>query len=147
MKQWQKYGLLALAGGIGYNGVELLWRGYSHWSMTVTGGICLLLLWTLQQRMADQSLWKRCVMGMILITAVEFLVGCVVNLVFCWEVWDYTDAPCNLLGQVCLPYSLLWGLLCAPVFWGMQTLGRLRRERRKPIPRHGKTAESGEAPL
>lgn len=25
-----------------------------------------------------------------------------------WNVWDYSDQPFNLLGQICLSYTLLW---------------------------------------
>ena len=31
-------------GGLGYGGIEILWRGATHWSMLLTGGVCLLLL-------------------------------------------------------------------------------------------------------
>lgn len=27
-------------------------------------------------------------------------------------VWDYSAAPFNLLGQICLPFTLLWFPLC-----------------------------------
>ena len=31
-------------GGLGYGAIEILWRGATHWSMLLTGGICLLIL-------------------------------------------------------------------------------------------------------
>ena len=37
-----------------------------------------------------------------------------VNNLLGFEVWDYRDMPLNILGQVCLPYSLLWCLLTLP---------------------------------
>ncbi len=27
--------------------VEILWRGYTHWTMTLTGGVCFLVLYGL----------------------------------------------------------------------------------------------------
>ena len=31
-------------------------------------------------------------------------------------VWDYSGVPLSLWGQICLPYSALWFLLCLAVF-------------------------------
>lgn len=35
-----------------------------------------------------------------------------VNRVMHLGVWDYSAAPFNLLGQICLPFTLLWFPLC-----------------------------------
>ena len=93
--------------------MEILWRGYTHWTMTVTGGVCFTVLYILHiYARAIPFLW-RCVLGSAAITLVEFAVGCTVNLWLGWDVWNYSDVPCNLLGQICLPFSLLWTALCA----------------------------------
>ncbi len=42
------------------------------------------------------------------VTAAELACGCVVNLWMGLGVWDYANMPLNLLGQVCLVYTLLW---------------------------------------
>ena len=44
----------------------------------------------------------------------EFITGAVVNVLLGWGVWDYSDRPLNLYGQVCLLYSLYWLLLSIP---------------------------------
>ena len=36
--------ILFLFGGTGYALLELLWRGFTHWSMFVLGGVCYLLV-------------------------------------------------------------------------------------------------------
>lgn len=120
MKKAGFYFCLFVLGGLGYNGIEILWRGYSHWSMTLTGGVCVLALWFIQQQMEKRPLWLRGLVGSGFVTMVEFSVGCVVNLTFHWQVWDYSANAFNLLGQVCLPYSLLWWMLCMLVFWVLQ---------------------------
>lgn len=41
-------------------------------------------------------------------TVAELVTGLILN---CWlglGIWDYSDMPCNLWGQICLPYTLLW---------------------------------------
>ena len=47
----------------------------------------------------------------LVVTGIEFVSGCIVNLWLGWNVWDYSHMPFNLLGQICLPFSLLWVLV------------------------------------
>ena len=49
-----------------------------------------------------------------IITAVEFLVGLVVNVWLKFNVWDYSKLPYNVMGQVCLLYTNLWFFLSLP---------------------------------
>ena len=44
----------------------------------------------------------------------EFSVGVIDNLVMGWSVWDYSAMPFNLYGQICLPFTGLWFLVCIP---------------------------------
>ncbi len=106
---------LLVAGGISYAGVELLWRHRTHWSMVLTGGVCFLSLYKLYKKYPNLSVPEKCVIGSGVITGIEFMVGCFVNLKMGWRVWDYSSMPMNLLGQVCLLYSVLWGALCIPL--------------------------------
>ena len=111
----RKAGLFLLGGG-GYVGLELLWRGRSHVSMFAAGGICFLLLGRLQRTRLAPTL--QCVLGAVIITAVELLTGLLVNRTY--RVWDYRQMPFNFLGQICLPFSLLW----LPVSLGAMVLYR-----------------------
>ena len=106
--------LLAVGGG-GYYLAEVLYRGYSHWSMAVCGGVCLLSIYHMNKRMSEQGLLLRALAGAGLITAVELTCGSIVNLALDMNVWDYSHMPFNLLGQICLPFSLLWFAVCIPV--------------------------------
>lgn len=103
-------GLFAL-GAVGYCLLEILWRGHTHWSMGVAGGVCLVGLYGLHRRMAGRPLVLQAAAGAALITAVEFCVGCVVNLLLGWNVWDYSGWRFHLLGQVCLVFCVLWFVL------------------------------------
>ncbi len=103
--------LLFGVGAVGYCLLELLWRGYTHWSMGVTGGACLVGLYLLHRRLQRLPLAVQALAGAALITAAEFAVGCVVNLLLGWNVWDYSGWRVQLLGQICLVFSLLWYVL------------------------------------
>ena len=104
MKFWKKT-VLFLAGGTGYVGLELLWRGRSHSSMFLAGGVCFMLLGLLD-RARKLPGFLRASAGAGIITAVELLAGLIANRDY--SVWDYRNMPLNFLGQICLAYSLLW---------------------------------------
>lgn len=100
--------LLEIGGGL-YLLIELLFRGYSHWTMFFVGGLCFLLVgWINEFIPWKVALWKQMLLGGFLITLVEFLSGCLLNLFLGLNIWDYSDLPLNLLGQICLPFSLIW---------------------------------------
>ncbi|MDD5889629.1 MAG: hypothetical protein PUC69_03315 [Ruminococcus sp.] len=104
-----------LIGGVTYAMIEIMWRGNTHWTMVLLGGLCFLTLYKLFGYMSNYSLMEKCVLGAIVITALEFVVGCIVNLIFHMNVWNYSRMPLNLSGQICILYSTLWGFLCIPI--------------------------------
>lgn len=102
--------VLFLIGGWIYTGMELIWRGRTHWSMFILGGLCFVLVGLINEHHYkwNQSLILQSIIGAVLITALEFMTGCIVNLWLKWNVWDYSNLPFNLLGQICLYFFLLW---------------------------------------
>ena len=46
----------------------------------------------------------------LLTTGLEFFVGWLLELVFKTRWWDYSDRRFNLMGHVCLEFSLAWGV-------------------------------------
>ena len=111
-----KYLTVFVIGAFGYALIELLWRWRTHWTMMVTGGICFMIIYALS-RLERVPLAYKCAMGALAITAVEFTVGCIVNRALGWGVWDYSDLEYNIMGQVCLLFSIIWYLLCIPAFY------------------------------
>ncbi len=99
-----------------YSLIEIVGRGYTHWTMALTGGTVLSLLYIINSR-RTMTLIKSCFIGSVLITALELCVGIFDNIIMGWNVWDYTDMPLNVLGQICLPFSGLWFLLCIPAYY------------------------------
>lgn len=103
-------------GGAGYCLVELLWRGDTHWSMYITGGLCFYIIGALNRTiLCGHRLWTKCAAGAGIITCVEFVCGCIVNIWLGLSVWDYTPLPLNIMGQVSLLYSVYWYILSAPL--------------------------------
>lgn len=101
--------ILAIIGGMIYILLEMLWRGYSHWTMFLLGGICFVAIGLINEVISwEMLLWKQVLIGACIVTSLEFLTGCIVNLWLGWNVWDYSNLPGNILGQICPQYFLLW---------------------------------------
>lgn len=102
-------GCLFLIGGAIYVLIELVYRGYSHWTMFLLGGLCFVLIGGVNEYIPwEMPLWLQAGIGAVIITALEFICGCIVNLALGWDVWDYSNTPLNILGQVCLPFAIIW---------------------------------------
>lgn len=109
-----KYLFLGVIGSIVYMSLEILWRGYTHWTMGILGGICFICLGLINELLSwETPLVLQMFIGSIIITVLEFITGCIVNLWLGWNVWDYSNLPLNLLGQICLPFSILWYFISA----------------------------------
>lgn len=109
MKKLLKLGCLFLIGGAIYILIELVYRGYSHWTMFIVGGLCFVLIGGINEFLSwDTPLWLQAGIGAVIITVLEFICGCIVNLALGWNVWDYSNTPLNILGQVCLPFAIIW---------------------------------------
>lgn len=107
-----KYVALLATGGLLYIILELAWRGRSHWTMFLLGGICFINLGLINEVLPwDMPLWQQILTGACIVTALEFLTGCIVNLWLGWGVWDYSGLQGNVLGQICPQYCLLWLLV------------------------------------
>lgn len=112
MKFLKKSVMFALGGGA-YVGLELLWRGRSHVSMFLAGGISVLLLGGLNRTEPRLPLPLRAVAGAGVITMVELAAGLLFNRDH--SVWDYRGMWGNWMGQICPLFSLLWIGLAALV--------------------------------
>lgn len=104
-----EYLFLLMFGGIVYYGIEILYRGYSHVSMFFVGGLCFIFIGLINEIFEwTTPLWKQILIGDIIVLIVEFWSGVVLNKALGLNVWDYSDLPLNLYGQICLPFAILW---------------------------------------
>ena len=108
-----EYTSVYVFGGLAYGTLEVLWRGYTHWTMLLAGGFCCCVVHWLSTTLRE-PLWKKRIMSAAVATCIEFVVGCVVNLRLGWNVWHYSGLPLNLYGQICPLFSLFWLLLSVP---------------------------------
>ena len=107
-------------GGSSYYFLEIAFRGYSHYSMFIAGGLSLMainILCCTSNKFKDKNVILKAIIGGFLITIIEFIVGIVFNVFLNKEIWDYTEMPLNLLGQICLPFSIVWIILSFPAIF------------------------------
>ncbi len=105
MKIW-KFLVSFYAGGAAYLILELLYRGRSHGSMFLAGGLCFVLIGHLNAVEPRLPLLPRAVVGAGIVTMVELAAGMIFNRSY--QVWDYRGVPGNFMGQICPRFALLW---------------------------------------
>lgn len=112
MRSVIKYIFLGAFGGSAYVTVELLFRGRSHWTMFLLGGLCFVLIGLLNNVLPwELGLVWQVLIGTAIVTVLEFATGCVVNLWLGWHVWDYSNKRGNVLGQICPQFMVAWSPL------------------------------------
>jgi len=104
--------MVFITGAVGYAAIEYLFRGYTHWSMVLTGGACLLTFYYYMRENKETPVMVKAVAGAFIITVFEFFVGLIVNVWYGWRVWDYSLEPGNVMGIICPKFTFAWFLLC-----------------------------------
>ncbi len=130
MKNIEKYIFIFLLGGFGYGLLEIAFRGFTHWSMIITGGSALLILYLINLALPNTPTILKALIGALSITIIEFSVGIIVNKVFSFGVWDYTGTPGNILGVITPSFSLIWfmiSLIMISVFKNIQRIISLQK--------------------
>ena len=112
MRKLVKFLILLSSGGLIYVLIEFLYRGRSHWSMFLVGGICFVLIGGLNNWFPwNWSILRQMGISAAIVTVVEFVSGILLNMVLNLDVWDYSNMPFNIYGQICLPFTVIWFFL------------------------------------
>ena len=112
IKLFLKYLFLGFIGGFTYYNIELIYRGYSHISMFLLASFLFILIGLINEFLSwDTPLFIQSIIGAIIVTVFEFITGCIVNLWLGLNIWDYSHEPLNVMGQICLPFTLIWIVL------------------------------------
>lgn len=132
MKNVFKIFLIFLVGCVGYGMMEIAFRGYTHWSMVLTGGACLVSLYYINLAIKNTPITIKAAIGALIITLYEFSVGLIVNKWYGLNVWDYSALKGNYLGLICPYFTFLWFFLCfflaaAWFFFYNITTGRIKK--------------------
>lgn len=104
-------------GGLIYYWIEVLFRGFSHYSMFLCGGISFYLIHCLNRNTSSLHLVTRMILSALLIVGTELCFGIVFNLHLHRQVWDYSSHYYHWKGQICLTFAILWFFLAMPVLY------------------------------
>ena len=109
IKQFLKMVVLLLIGGTIYFCIEMLWRGHSHIAMFLVGGICFIGIGAINEYFPwDLGLLQQSIIGACFVTGIEFIAGLILNVWLGFGIWDYSNLPFNVMGQICLPFFFAW---------------------------------------
>lgn len=123
MKKMLKVLILWFIIGAIYFVLEGLWRipsgGYANIIMLPIGGLCGILIGSINQipKFYNSSVLRQCLISTFIVLLVEFISGCIVNLWLGLNIWDYSNRPLNILGQICIQYGLLWFAISPAAIW------------------------------
>lgn len=118
-------------GFVVYPAIEIMFRGYTHFSMAVTGGAAVSALYAYHKKYRHTGILRKSFAGSLIITGIELIVGIIVNMILKLNVWDYSNCPFNLWGQICLPFSIMWFFLAMAFFILCPYLDKLMNRRDK----------------
>ena len=136
--KFTEYGTVFAVGGLGYGFLEVAFRGFTHWTMLLTGGACFSFMYAADRLLPKTRLWTKALVCGVAVTEIEFIVGCLVNKICHMGVWDYSDRFSNIAGQICPEYSLLWVAVSLPALQLCRVLrNRLCGKNQKNAVRNG----------
>ena len=130
-----EYTIIFCIGSIMYCLIEIIFRRHTHWTMFLTGGAVFSMLYFINLSLRTRSFVLRGLIGCLVITTAELVVGVFANLIFKLNVWDYSSMPGNILGQVCPRFSFCWFLLsifavylCIFLYWQLNKKLKLNQD-------------------
>lgn len=85
---------LIAAGGSTYYLIEIWFRGFSHWTMFVLGGVALIFCSFQGEVMHwSEPMWIQIIRAVLFLTSLEFMTGIICNKWLKIGIWDYRDQP------------------------------------------------------
>lgn len=101
--------ILFITGFCIYITIEVCYRGYSYIIMGLCGGIILLMIDCINEKISwDMDLLLQGCIGSLIATSFELVIGEICLLFNYTKMWDYSNIPLNFDGVICVPFSLVW---------------------------------------
>jgi uncharacterized membrane protein len=93
--------------------------GAESFLMGIIGGLALLLIGGINNKLSwNMPIWLQSIIGGVCILGTEFIMGLILNKWLCPLlnkplIWDYSNFPGNIMGQICPQFFIAWILLGA----------------------------------
>lgn len=103
---------------VGWNGIKVYsLAGWTSLWMLPVGGLCGFLIGLLHETLNKRHMALTCTLGMLIIFSIELVTGLFFNVLLNMHIWDYSNMPLNILGQVTLCYVIPWFFLVPFTSW------------------------------
>lgn len=122
MNPYLLFSIAFFAGGNLYCAIELLYRARTHYSMFFCAGFAVMILLYIYLNNKNMSPILFALYAALTITLLEFIFGIIFNMILRMNVWDYSNVPLNILGQICLPFSLIWFAFGLIIYCGFKII-------------------------
>jgi uncharacterized membrane protein len=83
------------------------------------GGLAGIFIGQLNEKpgFCNRKIVLQCFVGAIIVLFLEFSFGVLFNICLSFNLWDYSNIPLNLMGQICLPFGIAWFFLTPLAIW------------------------------
>ena len=108
------YGFLGWCTEVAFAGVKegkFVNRGFLNGPICPIYGVGVAVVVSCLDGLKDNLLLLY-ISSVVLVTALEWFTGFILDKLFHNKWWDYSSMPLNLNGYVCLLFSLIWGVFC-----------------------------------
>lgn len=111
-KKYASYSMMCMSAGYIYVVIELIYRQRSDVSMMLVASICAVPIIFINNWFTfDIDYLVQILSCSTICTLIELIAGLAVNADH--SIWDYSEIPFNYRGQICLPFFLVWIVICA----------------------------------
>lgn len=123
MNRLRRWVLLWFLLGEQYFVIEAVYRFFRgervHVAMLAVGGLAAVLIGAVNQipRFYRAPVIIQALAGTVITLGVEFCTGYLLNIRLGLSIWDYTGLTGNFMGQVCLPFAVVWFFLIPLAIW------------------------------
>lgn len=94
--------------------MSLFEPGWSYIASGLMGATAFMIIDSFNNSISwDIEFIIQMVLGGVVVTFIEFIVGLVSVFIFHSRMWDYSDMPMNLYGIICPQFTIFWILLSA----------------------------------
>ncbi len=108
------YVICFLFGFFGYGLMEVIWRNYTHPTMSLAGGLAFIFISLVSEKLKELNTLYKAILCGGFITIIELAIGLIMNVGLSKGIWDYSQTPLNFMGQICLTFSVIWCFISVP---------------------------------
>lgn len=110
--------------------------GFTSLWMFFVGGIAITLIGIINEInfiRKNFNVFFQSLLAAVIILIVEFFSGYLLNIKLGFNLWNYSEMPLNLMGQINLPFGFLWFTMCPFAFWLDDLLRKTLKKSDEPL--------------